>query len=72
MCFAGRLCDATPFVITSGVTVPVFGSVLEAVLIDTLARRHPDPERVGDDPRFAAAIYRAALDHGIMQRVAFH
>ena len=72
MCFAGRLCDATPFVITSGVTVPVFGSVLEAVLIDTLACRHPDPERVGDDPRFAAAIYRAALDHGIMQRVAFH
>jgi hypothetical protein len=31
-----------------------------------------DPQRVGDEPRFAAAIYRAALDDGIMQRVAFN
>jgi len=27
---------------------------------------------VGDEPRFAAAIYRAAIDDGIMQRVAFN
>jgi hypothetical protein len=27
---------------------------------------------VGDEPRFAAAIYRAALDDGTMQRVAFN
>jgi len=27
---------------------------------------------VGDEPRFAAAIYRAAIDDGIMHRVAFN
>jgi hypothetical protein len=26
---------------------------------------------VGDEPRFAAAIYRAALNDGTIQRVAF-
>jgi hypothetical protein len=33
----------------------------EDVVTDALACRHPDPERVGDDPCFATAIYRAAL-----------
>lgn len=72
MCFASRLCEVEPFVITSGVMVPVLGPMLEEVLTDARACRHPDPQRVSDDPRFAAAIYRAALDHGIMERVAFH
>jgi hypothetical protein len=30
------------------------------------------PQRVGDEPRFAAALYRVALDDGIMHRVAFN
>jgi hypothetical protein len=62
MCFAGRLCDADLFAITSGVVIPVDLPMLENVLTDLLACRHGDPERVGDDPRIAAAIYRAALD----------
>lgn len=72
MCFAGRLCDTDAFATTSGVVVPIDGAVVEDVLTDALACRHPDPERVGDDPRFAAAIYRAAIESGIMERVAFN
>jgi hypothetical protein len=41
------------------------------VLTDVLACRHGDPERVGVDSRFAAAIYRAALDAGVMNQVVF-
>ena len=72
MCFAGRLCDADLFAITSGVVVPVDRHMLEDVLSDILARRHADPERIGDDPRFAAAIYRAALDTGALDDVVFN
>lgn len=72
MYFASRLCEVESFVITSGVMVPLLGPMLEEVLTDARACRNPDPQRLGDDPRFAAAIYRAALDHRIMERVAFH
>src|SRR6516165_6843448 len=72
MCFAGRLCDADPFAITSGVVVPVDQPMLEDVLSDILACRRAEPERIGDDPRFAAAIYRAALDTGVLDAVVFN
>jgi hypothetical protein len=72
MCFASRLCDADLFAITSGVVVPVDLPMLEDVLTDVLACRHADPERVSDDPRFAAAIYRAALNAGVMDDVVFN
>ena len=72
MCFAGPLCGADLFAITGGVVVPVDLPMLEDVLTDVLARRHADPERIGDDPRFAAAIYRAAFDAGIMDDVVFN
>jgi hypothetical protein len=72
MCFAGRLCDADLFAVTGGVVVPVDLPMLEDVLTDVLACRHADPERIGGDPRFAAAIYRAALDAGVMDDVVFN
>jgi hypothetical protein len=72
MCFASRLHDADVFAITSGVIVPVDRSMLKDVLSDVVACRHSDPKRVGDDPRFASAIYRAALDCGIMEEVVFN
>jgi hypothetical protein len=46
--------------------------MIEEVLIDILASCRGGPERAGDEPRFAAAIYRAALNDGIMQRVVFN
>ena len=42
------------------------------ILTDVLACRHANPERIGDDLRFAAAIYRAALDTGVMDDVVFN
>jgi hypothetical protein len=72
MCFAGRLCNAGQFAITNGVMVPVHGPMIEQVLTGNLASCRVGPQPVGDEPRFAAAIYRAAIDDGIMHRVAFN
>jgi hypothetical protein len=71
-CFAGWLCDADLLAITSVVVVPVDLPMLEDILTDVLACRHANPERIGDDLRFAAAIYRAALDTGVMDDVVFN
>jgi hypothetical protein len=72
MYFASRLCEVGQFVITNGVMVPVHGSMIEEVLTDAMASCRVGAQRVRDEPRFAAAIYRAALDDGIMRRVAFN
>ena len=69
--FASRLREADSFAIISGVIVPVDWHMTEDVVTDALACRHPDPERVGDDSRFATTTYRAALDCGI-EHVAFN
>lgn len=71
MSFAGRLCEMDHFAVTNGVVVPVHGPMIEQVLTETLAACRGGPQRVGDETRFVTAIYRAALDDGIMQRVAF-
>lgn len=70
--FAGRLCWPADFAMTCGVVVPIGRGMLEDVLLDNLEwLRHGDPRRLADDPRLAVAIYRAALDIGIMDRVVF-
>lgn len=71
MAFAGRVCEPDSFAMTCGVIVPVTRDLIEAVTLDTLAWRHTDPGQVAQDPRFATAIYRAALDSGIMDHVAY-
>jgi len=71
MAFAGRICEPGGFAMTCGVIVPVTRDLIEAVTLDTLAWRRGDPGQVAQDPRFATAIYRAALDSGIMDRVAY-
>src|SRR3974377_1783450 len=47
MCFAGRLCDADPFAITSGVVVPVHRPMLEDGLSAILPSPRAGPGRVG-------------------------
>jgi len=69
MCFASRVYEPDQFAMTSGVIVPIDRPMLEEVLTDGRACRHEDPERVADDPRFARAIYRAAPEAGLMERV---
>lgn len=57
---------------TCGVVVPVDVALLEEVMLDSLAwLRHADPQQLADDLRFAAAVYRGALDAGIMDSVVF-
>jgi len=41
------------------------------VTLDTLAWRRGDPEHVAQDPRFAIAVYRAAIDNGTMGGIAY-
>jgi hypothetical protein len=55
----------------SCVVVPVDGDLIEEVTLDTLAWRRGDPEHVAQDPRFAIAIHRAAIDSGTMGGVAY-
>ena len=68
--FASRLCWPADFAITCGVVVPVDAELMEDILFDSAAwLRHAELDKVADDPRFAKAIYRAALGAGIMEHV---
>ena len=69
--FAGRICEPDRFAMTCGVIVPVDRELMEEAALDMLAWRRGDPEHVAEDPRFAAAIYRAAIALGIMDSVAY-
>ena len=70
MAFAGCVCEPDSFTMTCGTIVPVTRGLIEEVTLDTFAWRRSDPGQVAQDPRFATAIYRAALDSGIMDHVA--
>ena len=67
--FAGCICEPDRFAMSCGVVVPVYRELIEEVALDMLAWRRGDPERVAQDPRFAIAIYRAAIDSGILNNV---
>jgi hypothetical protein len=69
--FAGRLSSPEDFAITCGVVVPVDRDLIEEVTLDTLAWRRGDPEHVAQDPLFAIAVYRAAIDNGAMGGIAY-
>jgi hypothetical protein len=74
MAFAARLCDPDSFAMTAGVVVPVDREQFDEIstaLLNLLALQHTQPARLADDPRFATAIYRAAIDQGVMDQVVF-
>jgi hypothetical protein len=71
MAFAGRLSKPEGFAMTCGAVVPVDRDLIEEVTLDTLAWRRGNPEQVAQDPRFAIAIYRAAIDSGMMGGVTY-
>src|SRR4051812_23177970 len=68
--FAGRICEPDRFAMSCGIVVPIYREMMEEVALDMLAQRRGDPERVSQDPHFALAIYRAAINHGILHDVA--
>lgn len=69
--FAGRLSQPEDFAMTCGVVVPVDRSLIEEVMLDTFAWRRGDAEQVAQDPRFAIAIYRTAIDNGTIGGVTY-
>ena len=70
--FASRLCWPAEFAMTCGVVVPVDAEMLEDVMLDNpVWLQHGDLHQWADDLRFATAIYRAALDIGIIDHVRF-
>lgn len=70
--FASRLCWPAEFAMTCGVVVPVDASLLEEVVLESVAwLRHAGLDQLADDPRFATAIYRTALNEGVMDTVVF-
>ena len=72
MTFASRLCWPTEFAMTCGVIVPVNGELIEDALYDGTAwLTHGDPQRLADNPRFATAIYRSAIEAGITENVVY-
>ena len=72
MTLASRVCWPTDFAMTCGVVIPVDVELIEEALVDGAAwLRHAHPSQLADDPRFATAIYRSAIDVGIMDNVVF-
>jgi len=72
--FACRLCNPESFAMTSGVVVPLDRDLLDEIsadFLDLLASHHTQATRLADDPHFATAIYRAAIDQGVMADVVF-
>jgi hypothetical protein len=61
---------AESFATTSGVIVPVDADMLVGVIAAPPVSRHAEPARVADDPRLVTPICRAAVECGIMARVA--
>lgn len=56
---------------TCGIVVPVTDDIADGVLTDALAWRHPDLSMLAPDPKFATAIYRAAIDDRITDCIAY-
>ena len=57
---------------TCGVVIPIDLELIETALLDGAAwLRHADPSQLADDPRFATALYRSAIDAGIKDNVVF-
>ncbi len=72
MTVASRLCWPAEFAMTCGVIVPVDVELIEDAFSDSTAwLSYADPQRLADDPRFAAAIYRNAIQAGIMEDVVY-
>ena len=71
MLFAGRVCDVDDFVMSCGVIVPLNRDLVEEAMAATMTISEKDPNLIAQDPRFAEAFYRAAIDSGMMSNIGF-
>jgi hypothetical protein len=67
-----RVFTPDEFSVTAGVMMPVDTAILEDAFDEVLPRlRNRTPEEICNDRRFAEAIYRTAMEHGIMDYIGF-
>lgn len=72
MVFASRMCRPEDYAISCGVIVPASTALMEDLLFRFPGSLgHTDADRFAQDPRFAAAVYRTAVNLGIMDSVEF-
>jgi hypothetical protein len=71
MMVATRYYTPKPFSMTAGVSIPLSGPLLASTVetVPQLLRKRP--AQLLDDPRFAEALYCAAIESGVMKRVTF-
>jgi hypothetical protein len=58
-----------PFSMTAGVGIPLDRPLLDRATESLLPLRHKSNEEMCEDPRFAEAFYRAAIEQGLMDRI---
>jgi hypothetical protein len=72
MVFAARLTEPEGFALTCGVIAPIDElTLLDVAGVEIRRRSGGTPEAMADDPRFAVAVYRAALENGMMDIIRF-
>ncbi len=68
---ATRVYAPEDFHMTAGVSVPLDGVLLMRVIARSPLLARMDSDEAVQDRRFAEAIYREAIDAGVMERVRF-
>ena len=69
---ATRVFTPDEFSVTCGVMMPIDITIVEDVIAEVRPRlKNHTLEEVCDDRRFAEAIYRTAMAHGVMDEIAF-
>lgn len=71
MLVATRYFTPAPFSMTAGVSIPLEGPLMRRTVDSVPQLLRKRPAQLLDDPRFAEALYRAALESGVMERVRF-
>ena len=69
--FAGRLLTPESFAMTTGVLVPTTRGLMQEVFDKIPALQRATADAIVQDPRFATAIYRAAVGRGAMESVRY-
>lgn len=70
MGFALRLCELGGFMMNCGASVPLNYDIIQEALLNTVPwREKASAQQQVQDPRFATAVYRAAVDSGLFEMV---
>lgn len=71
MAFASRLFWPADFAVTCGIVVPIDVEILQEALFGANWLRYDALGKAADDPRLATALYRGAIEAGMMDDIEF-